>query len=293
MRLFGSERLIGVFNSLGIPEGEQIQHKMLSSAIERAQKKIESNNFSIRKNLLEYDQVMNDQRELVYAQRKRVLDGENMKPQVQNMIREEVRVSVETVLNDGIAMDEWDLPELNRIFDQIIPLPPVTQEYLEEHQIKSVKSLEEALTEDALALYDAKEAEFPTEEEFREVERVILLRVIDRHWMEEIDNMDQLRQGIGLQAYGQRNPIDEYKMQSYDMMDSMNAAIQADVVTMLFRIRVEKKVEREEVAKVTGTNKDDTASSGPKKRKAPKIYPNDPCPCGSGKKYKNCHGRQE
>jgi preprotein translocase subunit SecA len=293
MRLFGSERLIGVFNSLGIPEGEQIQHKMLSSAIERAQKKIESNNFSIRKNLLEYDQVMNDQRELVYAQRKRVLDGENMKPQVQNMIREEVRVSVETVLNDGIAMDEWDLPELNRILDQIIPLPPVTQEYLEEHKIKSVKSLEEALTEDALALYDAKEAEFPTEEEFREVERVILLRVIDRHWMEEIDNMDQLRQGIGLQAYGQRNPIDEYKMQSYDMMDSMNAAIQADVVTMLFRIRVEKKVEREEVAKVTGTNKDDTASSGPKKRKAPKIYPNDPCPCGSGKKYKNCHGRQE
>ena len=293
MRLFGSERLITVFNSLGIPEGEQIQHKMLSSAIERAQKKIESNNFGIRKNLLEYDQVMNDQRELVYAQRKRVLDGENMKPQIQNMIREEVRATVETVLNDGIAMDEWDLPELNRIFDQIIPLAPITQEYLEEREIKNIKTLEEAMCEDALALYDAKEAEFPAEDEFREVERVILLRVIDRHWMEEIDNMDQLRQGIGLQAYGQRNPIDEYKMQSYDMMDAMNAAIQEDVVTMLFRIRVEKKVEREEVAKVTGTNKDETASSGPKKRKAPKIYPNDPCPCGSGKKYKNCHGRQE
>ena len=288
MRLFGSESLISVFNSLGIPEGEEIQHKMLSSAIERAQKKIESNNFGIRKNLLEYDQVMNEQRELVYAQRRRVLDGEDMHDQILSMIHGEIEAMTGTVMNDGMDKDEWDLHELNRILTPIIPINHIKTPDIED--VSTVSDLNERIYEEAVSILDSKIEEFPTVEDFHELERVVLLRVIDRHWMEEIDNMDQLRQGIGLQAYGQRNPVDEYKMASYDMMDAMNDAIRTDVVTMLYRVRVEKKVEREEVAKVTGTNKDDSASSGPKKRKAPKVYPNDPCPCGSGKKYKNCHG---
>ena len=287
MRLFGSERLIGVFNSLGVPEGEQIQHKMLSNAIERAQKKIESNNFAIRKNLLEYDQVMNEQRELVYAQRRRVLAGENMKDQILEMIHTKITDSVSAVAN-GVARDDWDLNELNQLLLPVVPLQKVTNGRID--GVKTMDELIEKLYGEAVALYGEKEKEFPDPENFREVERVILLRVIDRKWMDEIDDMDQLRQGIGLQAYGQRNPVDEYKMASYDMLDAMNDAIQTETVTILYRIRVERKVEREEVAKVTGTNKDETASSGPKTRKAPKIYPNDPCPCGSGKKYKNCHG---
>ncbi|MBQ9631316.1 MAG: preprotein translocase subunit SecA [Lachnospiraceae bacterium] len=289
MRLFGSERLIGMFNSIGVPEGEEIQHKMLTSAIERAQEKIESNNFSTRKTLLEYDRVMNEQRELVYAQRSRVLKGENMKEQILEMIRQQVDGAVEACFNDGIKKDEWDMSEFNHLLQPIIPIPALTYEQLDE--IKNTEELKDKILKEALDLYEKKEAEFDEPEQFREVERVILLRVIDRKWMEEIDDMDQLRQGIGLQAYGQRNPVDEYKMISYDMMDEMNAAIRSETVQMLYRIRVEKKVEREEVAKVTGTNKDDTACSGPKRRKVKKIYPNDPCPCGSGKKYKNCHGR--
>jgi len=285
--LFGSERLIGIFNSLGVPEGEQITHKMLSDTIEKAQKKIESNNFAIRKNLLEYDRVNNEQREMVYAQRRRVLMGENMKSQIQDMIRNVVENSVNSVLN-GVPKNEWDLHELNQVLLPIVPLAKLSTERVAD--VSDVAALIEKLQDEALKLYDAKEAEFPEAEQFREVERVILLRVIDRKWMEEIDDMDQLRQNIGLQAYAQRNPVDEYKMASYDMMDAMNDAIQTETVTIMYRIRIEKKVEREEVAKVTGTNKDETASSGPKTRKAPKVYPNDPCPCGSGKKYKNCCG---
>ncbi len=289
MRLFGSERLIGIFNSLGVPEGEQIQHKMLSSAIQKAQEKIESNNFAIRKNLLEYDQVMNEQRELIYGQRKRVLDGENMKDQIVEMIKDRIDYFVDQIASNEMEKDEWNLVELNRILLPVIPLSPITSESVT--NIKKATDLKERLYEKAVSLYDAKEKEFPNPEDFREVERVILLRVIDRKWMDEINDMDQLRQGIGLQAYGQRNPVDEYKMISYDMMDSMNDSIKNDTIQMLYRIRIEKKVEREEVAKVTGTNKDDSAKRGPVRRSTKKIYPNDPCPCGSGKKYKNCHGR--
>ena len=278
MRLFGSEKLISMFNSLGVPENEQIQHKMLSGAIEKAQKKIESNNFAIRKNLLEYDQVMNEQRELIYAQRRRVLSGENMRDNIMDMISSKVEEAVNTVASDEV---ELLLP--------VIPLAPITGADLE--GVKKAKDLTEKLTEKAVALYEAKEQEFPNPEAFREVERVVLLRVIDRKWMEEIDDMEQLRQGIGLQAFAQRNPIDEYKAASYEMMDAMNEAIRTETVQMLYRVRIEKKVEREEVAKVTGTNKDDTASSGPKKRTVQKIYPNSPCPCGSGLKYKQCHGK--
>ena len=289
MRLFGSEKLIGIFNSLGVPEGEQIQHKMLSSAIQKAQEKIESNNFAIRKNLLEYDQVMNEQRELIYGQRKRVLDGENMKDQIIEMVKDRIDYFVDQIASNEMDKDEWNLVELNRILLPVIPLSPITTESVAD--IKKATDLKERLYEKAVLLYDAKEKEFPNPEDFREVERVILLRVIDRKWMDEINDMDQLRQGIGLQAYGQRNPVDEYKMISYDMMDAMNDSVKNDTIQMLYRIRIEKKVEREEVAKVTGTNKDDSAKRGPVRRSAKKIYPNDPCPCGSGKKYKNCHGR--
>ena len=287
MRLFGSDRLINTFNSLGIEEGEEIQHKMLSDAIERAQRKIESNNFAIRKNLLEYDRVMNEQRELVYSQRRRVLEGEDMKNQILDMIRIKIGELVDLCVSDATTRDEWDYKELTRVILPVIPLQPITKDRIAD--CKNETDLKEQLYQEALELYAAKEAEFPEPETFREVERVILLRVIDRKWMEEIDDMDQLRQGIGLQAYGQRNPVDEYKMASYDMIDAMNEAIRTDTITMLYRIRIERKVEREEQAQVTGTNKDDTATSAPKKRKVAKIYPNDPCPCGSGKKYKNCH----
>ncbi|MBE5910521.1 preprotein translocase subunit SecA [Pseudobutyrivibrio sp.] len=289
MRLFGSERLITMFNALGIPEGEQIKHKMLSGAIEKAQKKIEENNFSARKNLLDYDQVMNEQRELIYAQRRRVLQGEDMHDQILSMIRDKVDECVEKTIPDDVEKELWELPELNHLLCPVIPVPVMTQ--LSIGNIKNKKELKEKLTDIALKMYDAKEKEFEQPEQFREVERVILLRVIDRKWMEEIDDMEQLRQGIRLQAYGNRNPIDEYKAASYDMLDAMNASIINDTLTMLYRIRIEKKVEREEVAKVTGTNKDESATRAPKKRAEKKIFPNDPCPCGSGLKYKLCHGR--
>ena len=289
MRLFGSERLINMFNALGVPEGEQIKHKMLSDAIEKAQKKIEENNFSARKNLLDYDQVMNEQRELIYAQRHRVLMGEDMHDQILGMIRDKVDECIEKTIPDDVEKELWELQELNHLLCPVIPVPVMTQ--LSIGNIKSKKELKEKLTDIALKMYDAKEKEFEQPEQFREVERVILLRVIDRKWMEEIDDMEQLRQGIRLQAYGNRNPVDEYKAASYDMLDAMNAAIINDTLTMLYRIRIEKKVEREEVAKVTGTNKDDTATRAPKKRADKKVFPNDPCPCGSGLKYKQCCGR--
>ncbi len=290
MRLFGSEKLISTFNALGVPENERIEHKMLSSSIERAQEKIESQNFATRKNLLEYDQVMNEQRELIYSQRRRVLEGEDMHDQILSMMDMLVESLVGTCCSDELAVEEWDIGELNRVLRPVIPFEPIAGAYLDD--VKNTSDLVEKLTEDAHKLYAAKEAEFPTPETFREVERVILLRVIDRKWMAEIDDMEQLKQGIGMQAFAQRNPVDEYKMASYDMLDAMNNAIRTETIQILFRIRVEKKVEREEVAKATGTNKDESATKAPKKRTADKIYPNDPCPCGSGLKYKQCHGRK-
>ena len=290
MRLFGSEKLITMFNSLGVPENEQIQHKMLSSAIEKAQEKIESNNFSIRKNLLEYDQVMNEQRELIYAQRRRVLEGENMKEQILSMVDEKITDCVNTCCSDEVDVADWDLNEFNQLMLPIIPFEPITSEYMKD--VKNAKAFREKLIEKAHAMYAEKEAEFPEPEAFRELERVVLLRVIDRKWMDEIDDMEQLQQGIGMQAFAQRNPVDEYKMASYDMLEAMNDAIRTETVQMLYRVRIEKKVEREEVAKVTGTNKDESATRAPKKRTTQKIYPNSPCPCGSGLKYKQCCGRK-
>ena len=289
MRLFGSERLMSVFNALGVPEGEQIQHKMLTSAIEKAQEKIEYNNYGIRKNLLEYDQVNNDQREIIYKERMSVLNGDSMRDAIFKMIQEQVEKSVDTCISNEIPREEWNLNELNEILLPVIPLEPVTEKNIED--IKDVKELKQHLKEQAVLLYEAKETEFPEIEQFRELERVVLLKVIDRKWMDHIDDMDQLRQGIGLQAYGQRDPLVEYKMAGFDMFDDMIAAIQEDTVRLLFHVKIEQKVEREQVAKVTGTNKDETAQNAPKKREAAKVYPNDPCPCGSGKKYKQCCGR--
>ena len=289
MRLFGSEKLMDIFNALGVPEGEQIQHKMLTSAIEKAQKKIEGNNFGIRKNLLEYDQVMNDQREIIYKERRRVLDGENMRDAIFKMITDRVENCVDTCISSDIPKEEWDLNELNQLILSMIPMQAVTPEDVD--SVKNNKELKHLLKERAVKLYEAKETEFPEPEQFRELERVVLLKVIDRKWMDHIDDMDQLRQGIGLQSYGQRDPLVEYKMAGFDMFDEMTASIQEDTIRLLYHVKIEQKVEREQVAKVTGTNKDESLTNTPKKRAAAKVYPNDPCPCGSGKKYKQCCGR--
>ncbi len=289
LRLFGSEKLMDVFNALGVPENEQIQHKMLTSAIEKAQQKIEANNYGIRKNLLEYDQVMNDQREIIYKERLRVLNGESMRDAIFKMITDRVESCVDTCISSDIPKEEWDLNELNQLLIPIIPLEPVTSEMIAD--VKNNKELKHLLKEKAVKLYEAKETEFPEPEQFRELERVVLLKVIDRKWMDHIDDMEQLRQGIGLQAYGQRDPLVEYKMAGFDMFDEMTANIQEDTIRLLYHVKIEQKVEREQVAKVTGTNKDDSAPAAPKKRAAAKVYPNDPCPCGSGKKYKQCCGK--
>ena len=289
MRLFGSEKLMKVFQSLGVAENEQIEHKMLSSAIEKAQKKIEGNNYGIRKNLLEYDQVNNEQREIIYKERRMVLDGANMRDSIYKMITDTVEHAVDMCFSDDVDQEEWDLNEFNSVLLPTIPLKPLTLE-----KVKGVKKnqLKQELKEEAVKLYEEKEAEFPEAEQLRELERVILLKVIDQKWMDHIDDMDQLRQGIGLQAYGQRDPKVEYKMQAYEMFDGMIAAIQETTVRLLYHVRLEQKVEREQVAQVTGTNKDDSGPKKPVQRVEKKVYPNDPCPCGSGKKYKQCCGRK-
>ncbi len=291
MRLFGSERLMDMFNALGVPEGEQIEHKMLSSAIEKAQKKIENNNYGIRENLLRYDEVMNEQREVIYAERRRVLDGDNMRDVILKMITDIVEHVVDMTVADDAVPENWDLNELNSLLLPIIPLPPVVLNDTQKERMKK-KELVHRLKEAAIKLYEAKEAEFPEAEQIREIERVILLKVIDNKWMSHIDDMDQLRQGIGLQAYGQKDPLVEYKMSAYEMFDGMTAAVKEDTVRILFHIRVEQKVEREPAAKVTGTNRDDSVAKAPVRKEVKKIYPNDPCPCGSGKKFKQCHGRK-
>ena len=289
MRLFGSERLINMFNALGIPENQEIEHKMLSNAIENAQKKIENNNYGIRKNLLEYDQVMNEQREIIYEERRRVLNGESMRDAIYKMITDIVENEVDTVIGDDTDYDDWNLEELNSLLLPTIPLRPVNRGRI---NTPKKNALKQQLKEEAVKLYEAKEAEFPEIEAIRELERVILLKVIDRKWMDHIDDMDQLRQGVGLQAYGQRDPLVEYKLSGYEMFDEMTQNICEETVRVLFHVRVEQKVEREQVAKVTGTNKDDSLAKAPVKRAATKIYPNDPCPCGSGKKYKQCCGKK-
>ena len=290
MRLFGGERMMSMFNTLGVPDGEQIEHKMLSSAIERAQKRIESNNYSVRENLLKYDEVINEQREIIYKERRQVLDGESMRDVVMKMVTDVAEQEVNRSINEDMSPDEWDLQELNHNLVQNIPMEPVL---LTEDEFRGMNKnkLSHLIKERAIKLYEKKEAEFPEIEQMRELERVVLLRVIDRHWMDHIDDMDQLRQGIGLMAYGNRDPLTEYRMAGFDMFNDMMAGIREDTVRSIYNARVEQPEERKMVAKITGTNKDETVTKKPTRRASAKIYPNDPCPCGSGKKYKNCHGR--
>ena len=284
MRLFGSDNLINVFNAMHIPDNQEIEHGALTSAIEKAQKRIENNHYGARKSLLEFDQVMNEQREVIYAERARVLNGESMRDVIYKMITDITESAVDTCISDDARADEWDLKELNELLLPIVPLEPITEERIE----KQKNRLKQQLKEEAVKLYEAKEAEFPEPELIREAERVFLLKVIDRKWMNHIDDMDQLRQGASFMALGQKQPIEEYKMSGFDMFEGMTAAIREETVKLLFKVKVEQKVEREQVAKVTGTNKDESAAKGPVKRENEKIYPNSPCPCGSGKKYKNC-----
>ena len=290
MRLFGSDKLMSMFNALGVPENEQIEHKMLSSAIEKAQQKIETNNYGIRENLLKYDEVNNEQREVVYAERRQVLDGENMREVIMKMLNDVVEGAVDMSISDEQTPENWGFKELNDLLLPIIPLKPI--ELTEEIKKMNKDEFKHMLKELATKFYESKEAEFPDAEQVREIERVVLLKVIDNKWMSHIDDMDQLREGIGLQAYGNRDPLVEYKMSAYEMFDDMTAAIREDTLRILCHIRVEEKVEREPAAKVTGTNRDDSAANAPPRRQTQKIYPNDPCPCGSGKKYKQCHGRK-
>ena len=289
MRLFGSERLMGIFKSLGVPENEQIEHKMLSSAIEKAQMKIEGNNYGIRKNLLDYDQVNNEQREIIYKERRKVLDGDSMRDPICRMVTDVVDNTVDMCFSDDVDPEEWDVKEFNQILLPIIPLKPLTPERVAGTKKNQIKH---ELKEEAIKKYEMKEAEFPEPEQIRELERVILLKVIDNKWMDHIDDMEQLRQGIGLQAYGQRDPVVEYKMSAYDMFNAMTESIQEDTVRLLYHVRIEQKVEREQVAQATTTNKEEEGPRKPKQRAAAKVYPNDPCPCGSGKKYKQCCGRK-
>ena len=281
MRLFGSDRLMAAFEALNVPEGEQIEHGMLTKAIEKAQMKIEDNNFGIRKNLLDYDAVNNDQREIIYAERNKVLDGESMRDAIYKMITDIVESAVDTCIGE-------DLTELNELLLPIVPIAPIKTPDV---RGKKKNELVHDLKEKAVKFYEGKEAEFPQPEQLREVERVILLKVIDRKWMGHIDDMEQLRQGIGLQAFGQKNPVVEYRTAGFEMFDALINGIKEDTVRLLMHIRIEQKVEREQVAKVTGTNKDDSVQKGPVKNAEKKVYPNDPCPCGSGKKFKDCHGR--
>ena len=289
MRLFGSERIMGLFDAM--PDGEQVEHKMLSSAIENAQKKIEGNNFGIRKNLLEFDRVNNEQREVIYKERRRVLDGESMRDTIYKMITDEVENCVNSVIPEDGSAEDWDVQELNNVLLPIIPLKRIQ---LDDEMLKhgTREDLAQKLKEEAVKVYEAKEAEFPDPDQIREVERIILLRVIDNKWMDHIDDMDQLREGIGLQAYGQRDPLVEYKFAGFDMFNAMIDSITEETVKALTHIKIEQKVEREQVAKVTGTNKDESQPAQPKRRTTKKVQPNDPCPCGSGRKYKQCCGRR-
>jgi len=288
MRLFGSDRLISMFESLGVPEGEPIEHRMLSSAIERAQTKIEGNNYGIRENLLKYDEVNNEQREVIYDERNKVLNGNDMRDTIIRMINDIVEHAIDLAIPDESKNSEWNLEELNELLLPIIPLKAVSTDEVES---LDKKGLVHKLKEEAIKLYEEKEAQFPEPEKIRELERVVLLKVIDNKWMNHIDDMEQLRQGIGLQAYGQRDPLVEFRKGAYEMFDDMISAVTEDTVRILYNVRVEQTVEREPAAKVTGTNKDDSVAKEPVKNTEPRIYPNDPCPCGSGKKYKQCHGR--
>ena len=287
MRLFGSENLINIFNAVGVGDGEPIVHNMLTNAIEKAQKRIENANFSIRENLLKYDDINNEQREVIYEERNKVLNGENLHDLILKMIHD--------VITNFVTINytnPFNIEKLNSIINLIFQIIPLEFSNLNELISLNIESLIEFIYNKAIKLYDEREKElFPEFEKAREVERVVLLRVIDSKWMNHIDDMDVLRQGINLQALGQKDPLVEYKIAAYDMFDALVAAIKEDTVKILYHLKVAERVERKEVAKPVSTNRGDEVVRAPKINANKKIYPNDPCPCGSGKKYKNCHGK--
>ena len=298
MRLFGGERTMKIVDTLGLAEDDPIEHSMLGKAIENAQKKVEGNNFATRKNLLEYDQVMNEQRETIYSERKRVLYGENLRDSVINMMKNIIDNAVEKSAGASTYPEEWDMKSLN---EYLLPIMPLGIIKLSEDDLKSItkEKLSERIFEKAKELYEAKEKEInstaeegETEERMRGLERYIMLRVIDQKWMDHIDDMDQMRQGIGLHAYAQRDPLIEYKYVSFDMFEELNMNIQIETVRALMHVRiVQKPIELKEEERQTFTNKDDTLKKEPKKNADAKVGRNDPCPCGSGKKYKHCCGK--
>ncbi|WP_058486291.1 preprotein translocase subunit SecA [Defluviitalea phaphyphila] len=290
MRLFGSDRIKKVVEAMKMPEDEPIEHKMLSKAIENAQKKVEGNNFSIRKHLLEYDRVMNEQREIIYGERRKVLEGDNLRDNIINMIKEIINRAVEAHTGETPHPDDWDIVGLKEYLTKIIPIEEIEISKEEREEITK-EDLKQKLIEQAIKLYEKKEQEIG-EEQIREIERVILLKVIDQKWMDHIDNMDQMRQGIGLRAYGQRDPLVEYQFAGYDMFEEMSENIQEETIRALYHVRIAYKPERERVAEPTSTNRgEENKARTPYRRKTEKIGRNDPCPCGSGKKYKHCCGR--
>ena len=291
MRLFGSDKTKEMIEKMGIGEDEPIEHGMLAKAIESAQKKVEGNNFAIRKRLLEYDEVMNEQREIIYGERKRVLMGENLRDSIQNMIDQIIDRIVDRYIADDTPVDQWDMLGFNEGIHEVIPVKGSFMIPEDKKSTVTKDSFKDDMKKIAHRLYELKEKEINDDEKMRELERVIMLKVIDSRWMDHIDDMDQMRQGISLQSYAQKDPLIEYKYASYDMFEEMSNSIQLDTVKTLYRVRVVTEAKREEVAKPMFTNKDDSLTAKPKQRTTAKVGRNDPCPCGSGKKYKNCCGR--
>ena len=291
MRIFGSERIQGVIDKLGLEETEAIESKMVTKAIENAQKKVEGNNFDIRKNLLGYDDVMNLQREVIYRQRTEVLEGKNLKEQIEGMIEEVISDAVNSHLSGEVQDIEAEVRTLLQYLEEIcLPHGIVTVEELADLSNEQIKN---KLTETIMDIYKGKEFEFG-EEQLREIERVVLLRVVDQKWMDHIDNMDHLKQGMGLRAYKQQDPIQAYQMEGSAMFEEMIEGIKTETVKFLFHVRVERPIEREQVAKETSAShgQDDNSLKKEPIKNDHKFGRNDLCTCGSGKKYKNCCGRE-
>jgi preprotein translocase subunit SecA len=286
MRLFGSDNISGIMDRLGIEEDVPIEHGMITKSIETAQKRVENRNFETRKHVLEYDDVMNQQRELIYAQRRQVLTGENLKDNIRGMIEASIQRTVGSFAPEGVIPEEWDLKGLLDYAEQyFLPGHKLTPENLKD---MGRKKMQEVLVEKSLEAYGAREAELGPET-MRELERAVMLRIVDEKWMDHLDAMDQLREGINLRAYGQKDPLVEYKFEGYEMFQNMIDAIQDDVVRYIFRVNLVRP--QEEKARKVVENR--YAEEGQKQpvRREDKVGRNDPCPCGSGKKYKKCCGR--
>ena len=291
MRLFGSERMTAIMETMRLDEDTPIDAKILSGAIENAQKTVESRNFQVRKNVLEYDDVMNTQRKVIYEQRQKVLDGEDLGSTIDSMMQQVVHTHVAEAFRDtGYLADRGQLNGILAQFEGVYFAPGAVEVSDRELDGLTVEQLSEKILAKMHETYARKEAEY-TAPVMRELERVVLLRVVDENWMDHIDAMTDLRQGVGLRAYGQYNAVDVYKKEGYEMFEGMIAAIGAETVSRLFRVRLktDEEIKREKVAKITGEGAggDKSVKRQPVRKKI-KVGPNDPCPCGSGKKYKKC-----